>query len=175
MDTGCGEGLSDLGPFYCTADHGVYLDLTFFDAMYRLFGMQRGFPEAYVVAHEVAHHVQTLLGINRAVFDAQAEADDEVVSNRLSVRRELQADCYAGVWMHRTYRGDVISQDDLNAALHAAAVVGSDVQQLAAGGPVVPEEWTHGSAAQRRRWLGRGFSTGDPNVCDTFTPDFGTL
>jgi predicted metalloprotease len=167
VETACGTESSDIGPFYCPADHGVYLDKTFFDALSRASGVQLGhFAQAYVVAHEVAHHVQTLLGILPRIF--AANESDPAGANARSVRLELQADCLAGIWKHSAYQRDQLTRADLEDALRAAAVVGSDFQQKRATGTITPEEWTHGSSAQRQYWLTRGFETGQPNDCDTF-------
>jgi predicted metalloprotease len=158
VDTGCGTESANTGPFYCPADHGVYLDQRFFDALGRAAGVHLGFfAQAYVVAHEVGHHVQALLGILRPQQ-----------TNARSVRVELQADCLAGIWKHSAYRRDQLTQADLQDALRAAAVVGSDFQQKLAGGAVTPEDWTHGSSAQRQHWLTLGFQSGQPSDCDTF-------
>jgi uncharacterized protein len=167
VETACGTESSDIGPFYCPADHGVYLDKTFFDALGRSTGVQLGhFAQAYVVAHEVAHHVQKLLGILPRIF--AANESDPAGANARSVRLELQADCLAGIWKHSAYQRDQLTQADLEDALRAAAVVGSDFQQKRATGTITPEEWTHGSSAQRQHWLTLGFETGRPNDCDTF-------
>jgi predicted metalloprotease len=158
VDTACGTETVNTGPFYCPADRGVYLDTRFFAALGRATGVQIGFfAQAYVVAHEVGHHVQALLGILRAEQ-----------SNARSVRVELQADCLAGIWKHSAYRRDQITPADFAEALRAAAVVGSDFQQKLAGGAVTPEDWTHGSSAQRQHWLTLGFQSGQPGDCDTF-------
>jgi predicted metalloprotease len=167
IDTACGTQSSNVGPFYCPADHGVYLDKRFFDALGRAAGVQLGhFAQAYVIAHEIGHHVQALLGVLQRVH-GQAETDP-VGANARSVRLELQADCLAGIWKHSAYQRDQLTRTDLEDALRAAAVVGSDFQQKLAGGAVVPEQWTHGSSAQRRHWLTLGFESGQPNDCDTF-------
>jgi predicted metalloprotease len=165
--TACGTHPAEVGPFYCPASFGVYLDPAFFAALSRAVGVRIGdFAQAYVVAHEVAHHVQTLLGIarQRAVADRQ----DPAGVNARSVRFELQADCLAGVWMHSVYRRGVITDAEINEALTAAAVVGDDFARNAAGRSRPPEEWTHGSSAQRQGWLKRGFEEGRPESCDTF-------
>jgi predicted metalloprotease len=167
VDTACGTESADIGPFYCPADHGVYLDTSFFAALSRASGVQLGhFAQAYVVAHEIAHHVQTLLGILQRVHGAGES--DPAGANARSVKLELQADCLAGIWKHSAYQRDQLTQADLQDALRAAAVVGSDFQQKRATGTVTPEEWTHGSSAQRQHWLTLGFQTGQPSECDTF-------
>ena len=167
VETACGTESANTGPFYCPADHGVYLDQRFFDALGRATGVQLGhFAQAYVVAHEVAHHVQTLLGILPRIHSANQS--DPAGANARSVRLELQADCLAGIWKHSAYQRDQLTQKDLEDALRAAAVVGSDFQQKLAGGVVAPEEWTHGSSAQRQHWLTLGFESGQPDDCDTF-------
>jgi predicted metalloprotease len=170
VDTACGTESANTGPFYCPADHGVYLDTRFFAALGRAAGVQLGhFAQAYVIAHEVGHHVQTLTGVLQQVH-GQAETDP-VGANARSVRLELQADCLAGIWKHSAYRRDQITPTDFEDALRAAAVVGSDFQQKLAGGVVTPEDWTHGSSAQRQHWLTLGFQSGKPADCDTFAGD----
>lgn len=166
VESACGVSSAEVGPFYCPADHGVYLDVSFFVALHRRLGTQSNFGEAYVVAHEVGHHIQNLLGTLLAVHRLQQE--NPHVSNALSVRQELQADCYAGVWAHATYQQSLLSEEDLRAALAAAASVGDDFLQHAATGTVHPENWTHGSSAQRQHWLSTGFHEGTPAACDTF-------
>jgi uncharacterized protein len=163
VTTACGPAEAESGPFYCPASFGVYLDPVFFAVLSRAVGVRIGdFAQAYVVAHEVAHHVQTILGITRQ--KAIADQQDPDGANARSVRFELQADCLAGVWMHTVYRRGVLTDADLDDALTAAAVVGDD---FAGSRPL--EEWTHGSSAQRRQWLKTGFEEGRPESCDTFT------
>jgi uncharacterized protein len=167
VHTPCGTQPANVGPFYCPASFGVYLDPAFFAALSHHVGVRLGdFAQAYVVAHEVAHHVQTLLGITRQ--KAVADRQDPAHANARSVSFELQADCLAGVWMHSVYRRGELTDADLKEALDAAAVVGDDFQQNAAGQSRPPEDWTHGSSAQRQRWLRTGFEEGNPDACDTF-------
>jgi predicted metalloprotease len=167
VDTACGAQSANVGPFYCPADHGVYLDTRFFDALGRAAGVQLGhFAQAYVVAHEVGHHVQTLLGVMQQV--RTADKQDPAGENARSVRLELQADCFAGIWKHSRYQRGQLTQADLEDALRAAAVVGSDFQQQKAMGTITPEDWTHGSSQQRQHWLTTGFEQGQPSACDTF-------
>lgn len=167
VHTACGTHPANVGPFYCPPSFGVYLDPAFFAVLSRTVGVRIGdFAQAYVVAHEVAHHVQTLLGITRQ--KAIADHQDPAGANARSVRFELQADCLAGVWMHSVYRRGQLTDADLNEALTAAAVVGDDFARNASGRTRPPEEWTHGSAAQRRQWLKTGFEQGSPESCDTF-------
>jgi uncharacterized protein len=166
--TACGIQSASSGPFYCPPDSGVYLDSRFFDALARRVGVRLGdFAQAYVVAHEVAHHVQFLLGIGQRVN--AADRRDPAGRNARSVRFELQADCLAGVWIHSRYQRGELTQSDMDDALTAAAVVGADFQQLTATGVLRPENWTHGSSAQRRHWLTVGFEDGNPGDCDTFS------
>ena len=165
--SGCGLASSETGPFYCPADRKVYLDLGFFRELRARFQAPGDFAEAYVIAHEFGHHVQTLLGTEERVRrETQRHPDQE---NELSVRLELQADCYAGVWAHSAYEQKLLEKGDLDEALTAAAAVGDDRIQRSAGERVNPETWTHGSAAQRSQWLRTGFESGDPAACDTFS------
>jgi uncharacterized protein len=167
VDTACGAQSANTGPFYCPADHGVYLDTRFFDALGRAAGVQLGdFAQAYVIAHELGHHVQVLVGVMQRIH--ATDQQDPAGANARSVRLELQADCYAGIWMHTRYRGGQLSQADLEDALRAAAVVGSDFQQRKTTGTITPEDWTHGSSQQRQHWLTTGFQQGRPSACDTF-------
>jgi hypothetical protein len=167
VDTACGTQPATVGPFYCPADHGVYLDSRFFDALSRQVGVHLGdFARAYVIGHEVGHHVQVLLGISQRVHAANQQ--DPAGENARSVRVELQADCLAGIWKHSAYHRDELTAADFEDALRAAAVVGDDFQQASATGTIRPETWTHGSSAQRRHWLTVGFEQGDPAACDTF-------
>ena len=168
VQSACGFASAAVGPFYCARDGEVYLDLSFFEELSQRFGAPGDFARAYVIAHEVGHHIQHLLGISAKVQEQRARAD-EVTSNALSVRQELQADCFAGVWGHYTAKRGLIDQSDITAALHAAAQIGDDRMQKRAQGYVVPEAFTHGSAAQRVQWFQKGLESGDPNQCNTFT------
>lgn len=164
----CGLAQSASGPFYCPRDQKVYLDLSFYDEMAGKLGAQGDFAFAYVVAHEVGHHVQTLLGTSQKVMAARQQAS-EAESNALSVKLELQADCLAGVWANQTQaQKQVLEQGDIDEAMNAAAAVGDDRLQKAAQGYVVPESFTHGSAAERSQWFRTGLQSGDPNQCNTF-------
>ena len=165
--SGCGDAEAAMGPFYCPVDHRVYLDLGFYRELATRFGAPGTFAQAYVVAHEVGHHVQSVLGIEREVRAAQREHPGE--RNALSVRLELQADCLAGVWGHRARTRGLLDPGDLEAGLGAAAAIGDDRLQKAATGRVVPESFTHGSSAQRVEWFRRGFESGELRACDTFT------
>ena len=166
--SGCGTAQSAMGPFYCPADERVYLDLAFFDELSSRFGAKGEFARAYVVAHEVGHHVQKLLGISERVHASQSQSN-EVRANALSVRLELQADCLAGVWAARTQaQKHVLEDGDVESALSAASAVGDDRLQRAARGYVQPETFTHGSSAQRMLWFRRGMDAGQINACDTF-------
>jgi predicted metalloprotease len=164
--TACGYGQAASGPFYCPGDGKVYLDLSFFDELHRRFGAPGDFAQAYVVAHEVGHHVQNLLGMERQVRQAQQQRPDQ--ANALSVRMELQADCYAGVWGHAAAQKGMLEVDDVDEGLRAAASIGDDRIQRQSGGVVHPESFTHGSSEQRVQWFRRGLQSGDPNQCDTF-------
>jgi hypothetical protein len=164
----CGMGQAAMGPFYCPSDRQVYLDLGFFQELDRRFGAPGDFAQAYVIAHEVGHHVQNLLGIAGEVHAMRRRARPEE-ANALSVLLELQADCLAGVWAHHANRQRrVLEPGDVEEGLRAAAAIGDDVIQKGAQGHVVPESWTHGSAAQRVDWLRRGLGTGLVDQCDTF-------
>ena len=162
---------SAVGPFYCPADQKLYLDLTFFELLAQRFAAPGDFAQAYVIAHEVGHHVQQLLGIADQVTAAQQRAS-EAQSNALSVRMELQADCLAGVWgNHANRTRNLLEPGDVEEGLRAAAAIGDDTMQRGSSGSVRPESWTHGSSEMRARWLRRGLSTGDPDQCDTFQAD----
>lgn len=166
--TACGTGQSAMGPFYCPGDEKVYIDLAFFDELKQRFKAPGEFAQAYVVAHEVGHHVQHLLGISGQVQRARQQVG-EAEANALSVRLELQADCLAGVWGKRTdTMKNVLEPGDLETALGAAAAIGDDRLQQQAQGRIVPESFTHGSSAQRVRWFRRGFDSGDFNQCNSF-------
>ena len=166
--TACGTGQSAMGPFYCPGDQKVYIDLTFFRELKSRFKAPGEFAQAYVVAHEVAHHVQNQLGIADKVSQARQRAG-KAEANALSVRMELQADCLAGVWgKHTDTMKGVLEPGDLEAALNAASAIGDDRLQQQAQGRIVPESFTHGSSEQRVRWFKRGFESGDMNKCNTF-------
>ncbi|MFO0604426.1 MAG: neutral zinc metallopeptidase [Polyangiales bacterium] len=166
VQSGCGVAGAETGPFYCPADRRVYLDVSFFRELRGRFGAPGDFAQAYVVAHEVGHHVQRLAGIDARVRQATARSPGQ--ENALSVRQELQADCFAGVWAHATSQRGLVEAGDVEEALGAAAAVGDDRIQRSAGRRVNPESWTHGSAQQRAAWFRRGLQTGDPSRCDTF-------
>jgi len=168
-NSGCGVASSATGPFYCPADMLVYLDLGFFRELAQRFGAPGDFAQAYVIAHEVGHHIQTLLGTNAAVQrETRANASER---NELSVRLELQADCYAGVWGASAYARGVLAPGEVQEALTAAAAVGDDRIQEQTQGRIDPETFTHGTSEQRVRWFQTGFDSGDPNDCDTFNND----
>ncbi len=161
----CGSASSASGPFYCPADQKVYLDLSFFRELDRRFGAPGDFAQAYVVAHEVGHHVQNLLGINRQMQEAQQGSGSRAGANALSVQLELQADCFAGVWGNHANRKQLLDPGDVEEGLAAAAAIGDD---RLTGGRVSPESFTHGTSEQRARWLRQGLQTGDVNGCNTF-------
>ena len=162
--SGCGQASSAMGPFYCPGDQGVYLDTTFFDELSQRFGASGDFASAYVIGHEVGHHIQHLLGTTQRVSQIQSQGS-RTEGNRASVRLELQADCYAGVWATRSKR---LEPGDIEEGMRAANAIGDDTLQKQAQGRVVPDSFTHGSSAQRMQWLQRGLETGDPAQCDTF-------
>jgi predicted metalloprotease len=168
VQSACGLASAAMGPFYCPADRKLYLDLSFFRDLDQRFGAPGDFAQAYVVAHEVGHHVQTLLGLSSRVHAARSRASEQE-ANELSVRQELQADCYAGVWGNHANRRDFLDPGDVEEGLRAAAAIGDDRLQRQSQGHVVPESFTHGSSEQRQRWLRRGLETGDIQQCDTFT------
>ena len=163
----CGTGQAAMGPFYCPTDQSVYLDLSFFDDLSSRFGASGDFASAYVIAHEVGHHVQHLEGTAGKVH-AMRERASRAQGNDLSVRMELQADCYAGVWAHDAAGRLKVTDEDLAEAQAAANAIGDDRLQKQSQGFVVPDSFTHGSSEQRRRWLKVGMDTGDPRACDTF-------
>jgi predicted metalloprotease len=168
VDSACGQATSAVGPFYCPPDHHVYLDTAFFAELDRRFGAPGDFAQAYVVAHEIGHHVQNQLGIFGKV-EAQRRRLDEEQANRLSVRTELQADCLAGVWaFHANRRTHLLEEGDVEEGLRAASAIGDDTLQRRARGQVVPESFTHGSSAQRVHWFQEGMKTGKIEACDTF-------
>jgi len=165
----CGLGQAAMGPFYCSADKNAYIDLSFYRDLQNRFNAPGDFAQAYVIAHEVGHHVQNLLGISGQVQRQRAQSS-EVASNQLSVRLELQADCFAGVWANRSKGGGniVLERGDIEEALQAASAIGDDRLQKQARGTVAPDSFTHGSSVQRVRWFRVGFEEGNPDRCDTF-------
>ena len=164
--SGCGMGQSAMGPFYCPVDQKVYIDLGFYNELQKRFGASGDFAQAYVLAHEIGHHIQHLSGTDAEVRQAQQQNPN--AANQLSVMLELQADCYAGVWANSTQSRGKLEEGDVDEALTAAASVGDDRIQQQSGQRVNVDGFTHGSAAQRAEWFRRGFSTGDPLSCDTF-------
>lgn len=165
----CGGASSAVGPHYCPTDETIYLDETFFDEMTSRFGAKGGdVAEAYVIAHEVGHHVQNRIGMTDEVRKAQQAAGSQEAANKLSVSLELQADCYAGIWANSIRDAGVFLPGEINEAVDAAAAVGDDRIQQKVEGQITPERWTHGSSQQRVEWFNRGFETGDPGQCNTF-------
>ena len=167
--TSCGQGQSAMGPFYCPADRKVYIDLGFYQTLQKQLGAPGDFAQAYVIAHEVGHHVQNLLGVSAKVEQARGRMS-EAEYNALSVRVELQADCLAGVWAHHANNArQLLEQGDVEEAMNAAARIGDDALQRGSGGAVVPESFTHGSSAQRQKWFATGLKNGTVKGCDTFS------
>jgi uncharacterized protein len=166
IDSACGSAQSASGPFYCPRDEKVYIDLGFFDDLKERYGASGQFAQAYVLAHEIGHHIQKLLGVESKV--RQAQEQNPGAQNELSVRLELQADCFAGVWANSTQQRKLLDPGDVEQAMNAAAAVGDDRLQRASSGQVHPETFTHGSSAQRSQWFQRGFSGGTVDSCNTF-------
>jgi len=166
---GCGGATSAVGPFYCPADERVYLDLSFYGEMRRQLGASGDFAWAYVIAHEMGHHVQRMTGTSAAV--ERLSRSEPADANELSVRQELQADCYAGVWAATVYAEGALEPGDLDEAFNAAEAVGDDRLQRQATGSVDPDSFTHGTSEQRRTWFERGYRSGDPGDCDTFAAE----
>ena len=166
VNTGCGQAPAEVGPFYCPVDERVYLDLSFFDELDQRFGAPGDFAQAYVIAHELGHHVQHLLGIEQRVRQLQESRPN--AANQLSVALELQADCFAGVWGNSTSQRKLLQEGDVEEGLGAASAVGDDRIQAQMTGSIRPDRFTHGSSAQRVQWFRRGFESGDANSCDTF-------
>lgn len=167
VQSACGFADAATGPFYCPGDQKVYIDLAFYDDLDRRFGAPGDFAQAYVLAHEIGHHIQNVLGIERQVRAAQQQRPR--AANQLSVAMELQADCFAGVWAHSTAKRDLLDRGDIEEGLNAASAVGDDRLQKQATGRVNPDSFTHGTAAQRASWFRKGLETGDPNACDTLS------
>lgn len=174
IDSACGTASSATGPFYCPGDRKVYLDTAFFNQLSRQFGASGDFAEAYVIAHEVGHHVQNLIGV-LPKFNQMRRAMSETDANRMSVRVELQADCFAGVWGKYTDQKGILEKGDLAEALNAAQKIGDDALQKRSQGYVVPDSFNHGTSAQRVRWFQKGFASGNMQSCDTFTPSYQQL
>jgi predicted metalloprotease len=167
--TACGSGQAAMGPFYCPGDQKVYIDLRFYQEMKDRFNAPGDFAQAYVIAHEVGHHIQNLMGTSDKVQQARQSARNEAQANQYSVRLELQADCYAGVWAHHADGANrILEAGDVEEAMRAAAAIGDDALQKQAQGYAVPDSFTHGTSQQRQRWFNQGLSTGDVNKCDTF-------
>ena len=176
VQSGCGGATASTGPFYCSADKSVYLDLSFFTSMKKEFGTAGDFAYAYVIAHEVGHHVQNLLGTLRQAHTAMSQASSQAESNKISVRLELQADFYAGVWAHHDNEMfNSLEPGDIEEGIAIASRIGDDYLQKQARGYAVPDSFNHGTSAQRVRWLKRGFEKGDPEYGDTFSPDYNRL
>jgi uncharacterized protein len=170
VQSACGRAEAAVGPFYCPGDRQVYIDLDFYRMLAQRFGAPGDFAQAYVIAHEVGHHVQNLLGISEKVHAASQRGSQER-ANQLSVRQELQADCFAGLWAHSANRSrQILEAGDIEEGLAAAAAIGDDRLQQQGQGYVAPESFTHGSSEQRVRWFRRGLESGDLKACDTFTP-----
>jgi hypothetical protein len=168
VESACGYAKSAMGPFYCPADQKLYIDLSFYEDLKTRHQAPGDFAQAYVIAHEVGHHVQNLMGISDKVHTMQRQTD-RAQANQLSVRLELQADCFAGIWAHHANRSrQVLEAGDVEEALNAASSIGDDRLQRQARGYVTPESFTHGSSAQRVRWFEQGIQTGDPGQCNTF-------
>lgn len=169
VDSACGQASSAVGPFYCPADQQVYIDLGFFAQMQARLGGGGDFAEAYVIAHEVGHHLQTLTGVSRRVNEARQRGEDVEGDNGLLVRQELQADCYAGVWAnHAQARHQWLEEGDIEEALNTASAIGDDRLQKQSRGQVMPDAFTHGTSQQRVRWFTQGFRSGELKACDTF-------
>jgi len=169
VDSACGQAQSATGPFYCPGDQKVYIDLSFYGDLQQKLGAGGDFAQAYVIAHEVGHHVQTLLGISERNQAARQRGASEVEANALSVRQELQADCFAGIWAHNADQSRrLLEAGDIEEGLNAANAIGDDRLQRQSQGYVSPDSFTHGTSEQRVSWFRRGFSTGDMNQCDTF-------
>ena len=176
VQSGCGGATASTGPFYCSADKSVYLDLSFFTSMKKEFGTAGDFAYAYVIAHEVGHHVQNLLGTLRQAHTAMSQAASQAESNKISVRLELQADFYAGVWAHHDNEMfNSLEPGDIEEGIAIASRIGDDYLQKQARGYAVPDSFNHGTSAQRVRWLKRGLEKGDPEYGDTFSPDYNRL
>ena len=173
VQTACGNAPSAVGPFYCPADKRVYFDTSFFQELQSRFGAGGDFPRAYVIAHEVGHHVQTVTGISNQVRSAQ-QGMGQTEGNQMQVRMELQADCFAGLWAYYE-KGRALEAGDIEEALTAAAAIGDDTLQRRSGGTVKPESFTHGTSEQRKRWFYRGFDSGQYGECDTFSAAYGQL
>ncbi len=168
--TACGAGQAAMGPFYCPADSKVYIDLSFYDQMRTRFNAPGDFAQAYVIAHEVGHHIQNLMGTSGKVQQARRGARNEAEANQYSVRLELQADCYAGVWAHHADGANrILEAGDVEEAMRAAAAIGDDALQKQAQGYAVPDSFTHGTSKQRMHWFNQGLTAGDVNKCDTFS------
>ena len=171
VQSACGTAQSAMGPFYCPADQKVYIDLSFYNELHRRYGAPGDFAQAYVVAHEVGHHVQNLLGISGKVHSMKQRLS-QAEGNALSVRLELQADCLAGVWAHHADKArNILEAGDIEEALNAASAIGDDTLQRQSRGTVVPESFTHGTSAQRQHWFRTGLTSGNPDSCDTFSVD----
>ena len=170
VQSACGFASAASGPFYCPGDKQVYIDLDFFDELANRFGASGDFAQAYVIAHEVGHHVQNLTGV-LPKFNQARQRMNQADANAMSVRVELQADCYAGVWANHTDQKGLLEAGDLDEALNAAFQIGDDTLQKRSQGYVVPESFNHGTSAQRKRWFLKGYQSGDEDSCDTFSGD----